>query len=76
MHLQVEIMTSFGFEHGFIGITGFSAYGRALTVYSIFYTIFLILAHFSPNTEGVVFMAACLGIMFMAFFVSSFVMIL
>lgn len=76
MHMQVELMQSLGFTNGFIGFTGFSAYDRALIVYSIFYILFLIMAHFSPRTIGVVFMAACISIMFMAFFTSTFIMIL
>lgn len=76
MRLQVEIIESTGFNFGFLGLSGLHAHTRGLIVYSVFYIILLILAHFSPNTRGVVFMAACLGIFFMAFFTSMIFMCL
>lgn len=76
MHLQVEIMTSIGYQYGLMGILPLSAYTRGLIVYSLFYILFLLLAHFSPRTQGVVFMAACLAIFFMVFFTSMITMVL
>tara|TARA_B100001093_G_C26056009_1_gene688427 strand:- start:31 stop:378 length:348 start_codon:yes stop_codon:yes gene_type:complete len=75
MRLQVEIMGYGGYENGIMGVWGIGVHARGLIVYSTFYIIFLLLAHFSPNTKGVVFMAACLGLFFMAFFSSMILMI-
>lgn len=76
MRLQVEIIESTGFNFGFMGLINMHAHTRGLLIYSLFYLFFLIIAHFSPKTQGVVFMAACLAIFFMAFFTSMLFMCL
>lgn len=76
MRLQAELMSHGGFEFGILHLMNASVYSRGLATYSIFYILFLIMAHYSPRTEGVIFMAACLSIFFLAMFVTMFVMVL
>jgi len=75
MRMQVEIMEYGGYGNGIMPLWDIGVHARGLIIYSTFYILFLLLAHFSPNTRGVVFMAACLGLFFMAF-VSSMVLML
>lgn len=76
MRLQVEIIESTGFNFGFLGLSQLQAHTRGIFVYSFFYTLFLIFTHFSPNTRGVMLMATCLTLFFMAFFSSMLFMCL
>lgn len=74
--LQVEFMLYSGYPNGIMGFWDAHVQTRALVVTGIFYSLFLIMAHFSKRTQGVVFMAACLSIFFMIFLVGSLVMLL
>jgi hypothetical protein len=76
MRLQVELMVSIGHPNGILPLIESHVNSRLLLTYSFFYVGFLAMAHYSPKTEGIVFMGACLGIFFMAFFTSSALMIL
>ena len=76
MHLEVEIIESTSYNFGIIGLVHLKAQTRGLIVYSFFYILLLVLAHFSPRTQGIVFMATCLGIYFMAFSTSMVFMLL
>lgn len=76
IRLQSEIMTSIGYEYGIIGYLSWNVHTRMLAVSSFFYCFFLLIAHFSAKSEGVVFMAASLSIFFMVFLIGSIVMIL
>ena len=74
MRAQVELMQSFGRPGGFTGLLQAGAYERGLVVYGIVFTLFLILAYFSPHTKGVIFLAATLTIYILSFCLSMLVM--
>lgn len=76
IRLMVEVMTYIGYEFGIMGFWDAHVHTRGVIVSSFFYILFLLLAHFSRRTEGVVFMAACLSIFFMIFVVTATVMLL
>ncbi len=76
MRLQVEVMQSINYPNGFAGLLSSGAFERGMVTYSLFYVIYLILVYFSPNSRGVIFFAASISIFFMAFFISSMVMLL
>ena len=76
IRLQSEIMISIGYEFGIVGYMTTNVYTRLLAVSSFFYALFLLMAHFSSQTRGVVFMAASLSIFFMVFLVGSIAMVL
>lgn len=76
MRLQSELMEYGGYDHGILGLMTSHVFSRGLVTYSVYYMLFLIMAHYSPRTEGVVFMAACLSIFFMAMFTTVVVMLL
>lgn len=76
MRLQVEVMQEIGYDEGFTGLMTSDSFDRGLVVYSIFYVAYLILAHYSPNTRGPMFIAGSISIFFMAFFASTFIMLL
>ncbi len=59
-----------------MGFLNWHVHTRGLIVSSFFYTLFMLLAHFSKKTEGIVFMAACLSIFFMIFLFASLFMLL
>lgn len=72
---QLELMASIGHPDGFLGWIKMGLYERGLIVYGILFTLFLILAHLSPNTKGVIFMAAALSLMILGFCISMIVMV-
>lgn len=76
IRLQSEIMTEIGYSTGIMPYLEMNVHTRLLMVTSFFYALYLLMAHFSPKTNGVVFMAASLSIFFMIFLVGSIVMVL
>ena len=76
IRLQAEMMTYIGYGNGIMGVLQSNVYTRGLIVSSIYYILFLIMAHFSRKTQGVVFMAACLTIFFAIFATTAIVMLL
>ncbi len=75
LRLQIGIMASTGYNFGFTGWFEMSSFRRGMIVYAIFIAIFLLLSHLSPYTKGPIYLAACLSIFFMAFIISSLLMI-
>lgn len=76
LRIQLELMASVGHPDGFLHLIDMGLFERGLVVYGFIIAIFLILAYFSPDTKGAVFMAACLSLYFIGFFVSTLAMLL
>jgi len=76
MRLQAEIMTHIDYPTGIMSILESNVYSRGIVINSTFYVLFLLMAHFSSGTRGVVFMAACLSIFFMIFVCNAVIMLL
>lgn len=76
LQIQVELMESLGYPHGMTGLLKWGVYERGLVVYSIVFVLFLLLAHYSPNTRGIIFFAACLSIYIFSFCASMLIMVL
>lgn len=76
MRLQVELMHSTGFPNGFTPFLQADAHIRGLIVYTVFYVVYIVLAIYSPKTEGAVFLAASLSIFFGALFTSMIAMVI
>lgn len=77
MRLQVELLGSMGYtDQSILNLMQSRPYFRALIIYSVFIAIFLVLAHFSPNTKGVIYLAACLSILVIALVVSTVFMVI
>lgn len=74
LRAQVELMQSFGKPGGFTGLLDIGVYERGLITYGIVFALFLILAYFSPNTKGVIFLAATLTVYILSFCLSMLVM--
>lgn len=76
LRLQVELAETMGFAKGVTGWFTWAPMIRGYVVYGIFITLFLILSHFSPRSRGAIYLAASLTIFFMAFLVSTIVLII
>lgn len=76
VHLVTEVFVAIDYERGIMGVLQTDVHTRAFFVSSAFYVVFLIMAHFSRKTQGIVFMAASLSIFFMIFFTVSLTMLL
>ncbi|PCJ97014.1 MAG: hypothetical protein COA45_10350 [Zetaproteobacteria bacterium] len=76
IRLQSEIMVYIGYGNGIMGFMTSDVHTRGIIVSSSYYILFIFMAHFSPKTEGVVFMAACLSLFFAIFVTAAFVMLL
>jgi hypothetical protein len=76
LRMQLELMSSIHKEDGVLGFVDMGLYERGLFVYGFFIALFLILAHFSPRTTGVVFLAASITIFITGFCVSMLAMVL
>jgi len=74
--LQLELMRDMGYANGILGLIPLGIYERGLIVYGLLFGLFLILAHFSPRTKGVIFLAAALSVMIFGFCASMIVMLL
>lgn len=76
MRLQIQIFDQMGFAKGITGFIDWPLIVRGYVVYGVFILLFIILSYFSPFTRGAIYLAASLSIFFMAFTVSSIVLIL
>ena len=76
MRLQIQIFDQMGFAKGITGLIDWPLIIRGYAVYGVFISLFIILSYFSPFTRGAIYLAASLSIFFMAFTVSSIVLIL
>lgn len=75
LRLQIDIAHSFGASKGLTGFFDWPLILRGYATYGFFIFLFLVLSYFSPRTRGAVYLAASLTIFFMAFAVSSIVLI-
>jgi len=76
VHTLSEIMVSIGHPTGIFGLMTSNIHSRLLITSSIIYSLFLLTAHYSRGTQGVVFMAASLTFFFLMLMVGSVVMVL
>lgn len=76
MRMQIELMVGIGYEKGILNFMDSNIFYRGLAVYSFFYMLFLLLARYSPRSENAIVMAAAISVFFMAFFVSTLIMVL
>lgn len=76
MRLQIELMESTGYAHGFVPVMSSYVGTRALMVYSVCYGIYIAFAIYSPGTKGTMLMAASISMFFMALFTSMIIMVL
>ena len=74
MRLQIQIFEQIGFSEGITGFLDWPIMVRGYVVYGVFIGLYLILSYFSPYTRGSIYLAASLSIFFMAFTVSSIVL--
>lgn len=75
LRTQLELMGSIHKEDGLLGWLPFGLYERGLIIYGFLIALFLILAHFSPNTKGSIFLAAALSLYIMGFCASMIAMV-
>lgn len=75
LRLQIDIAESLGLRKGVTGFLDWPLIMRGYAVYGFFIFLFLVLSYFSPRTRGAVYLAASLTIFFMAFAVSSIVLV-
>ena len=76
LKLQVEMMGSLGFQKGFTGFVPFTAEARGLFVHSFFILLLIGISIFSKHTRPIIYLAACLSLFFLSFFLSSFIMLI
>ena len=75
MRLQIQTFQMMGFSKGVTGFFDWPLMHRGYAVYGVFILLFLILSYLSPYTRGPIYLAASLSIFFMAFTVSSIVLV-
>ncbi|HEY8190113.1 MAG TPA: hypothetical protein VIF12_05470 [Micavibrio sp.] len=76
LRTQIELMESTGHPNGFLHLVHLGIYERGLIIYGLLIGVFLILAHLSPNTRGVIFLAAALSLYIFGFCISMLAMAL
>lgn len=76
IHTLSEIITSIGYPTGIFSFMTSNVHSRLIVTSSIIYSLFLLVAHYSPKTMGVVFMAACLTFFFLILVIGSIIMVL
>ncbi|GEM_PF-883284 len=76
LRLQIETMHAFGFPNGMFGLVKMDLYMRGLLVYGFMTSVFLLLSIWSPETKGVIFMAACISLFFTSVLVSTVALVL
>ena len=76
MRLQVELIASTGYLHGFLNLMSSDIFSRGLATYSLFYLLYCGLMIYSPETRGAILLAGAISIFFAALLVSMVVMVL
>jgi len=76
MRLQIEMMSGIGYEQGILAFMDSHIHVRLMVIYSIVYILYFVMAYYSPNTKGAVFLAASISVFFFALFLSIFLMVL
>lgn len=76
LRLQAELMESIGYPQGILPFMDSHVFSRGLGVYAIYYVIYLLIAYYSPDSKGALFMGVSLSVFFMAFFTAIAVMVL
>lgn len=76
LRTQVELMESTGYETGFLPLMDSHVLTRGMVAWGVVTALYLVLAHFSPKTTRIIFMAASLSIYFLAFCFSMLLMAL
>lgn len=76
MRIIVETYEYIGYPNGILGIMTSNVHSRGLIITIIFYSLYLLMAHYSKKTEGVVFMAASLTFFFAIFVTCCLIMVL
>lgn len=74
MRTQVALMKEIGFDGGMTPLMQAPSYDRGLILYSVFIAIYLLMAHYSPRTTTVIFVAASVSMYILAFCISMLVM--
>jgi hypothetical protein len=67
MRMLTELMQSINYPAGFTGFWSMPVHNRGLLVYSLFYLVYLLIAHYSPYAKSAIFMTTSI----MVFFASS-----
>lgn len=75
MRTQVELMKSIGYETGIMKLMDSNLHGRGVVIYSVVILLYLVLAHYSPKTRGIIFFAATLSIYVLAVCLSMILMV-
>lgn len=75
LRLQIQIVEQMGFATGITGLIDWPLIIRGYVIYGFFFALYLLLSYLSPFTRGAIYLAASLSIFFMAFTVSSIVLI-
>ena len=76
MRMEIELMVGIGHERGILTFMKSHIHNRLLFVYSLLYMVFFIMAYYSQNTRGAIFMAATISFFFFALIFSVLVMVL
>jgi hypothetical protein len=76
LRLQLELMEEIGYPKGLLPFMDYPLMERGFITYSFFIALFIILSHYSRESDGYVYMAAAITVFMIAFCVSSFILIL
>ncbi len=76
MRMMSELMISIGYPSGIMNILKNDVFTRGLIIYSVFYFLYIIMSHYSPDTKGTIFLAASISIFFGASFTFALAMVL
>lgn len=76
LRLQVELMDRIGYHNGYFGLMKSDVFCRGLVTYSLFITLFMVLAYLSPGSDKNIHIAASITILIAAFCISTLVMVL
>jgi len=75
MRMQIELLSSIGFETGILPLWDATLFLRGLIVYSVFYVLYLGLCFWSKDGNAHIHLAASISLFFAAFFTSTVIMI-
>jgi len=76
MRMMAELMSAIGYPNGIIGLMDLSVFWRGQIIFNLFYALFMVLSHLSPNAKGPILLAGSISLFFAASVAFSCLMVL
>lgn len=76
MRMQIEMLVAMGYSFGMLKLLPYHIFWRGVASYSLVYVLYFIFIRVFPGSRGVLLLASMISLFFLAFLLSTFIMVL